>query len=80
MNVTNGFQSTYEAGNSGDPDFGTLPTGEIYAFHPGGANIVLADGAVRLLAVGTNVSVVAALITRAGGETAAADQQSVYLP
>ena len=84
MNVTNGFPSAY----GGDTDvptglqtqatsFGQLPTGEIYAFHPGGANVVLADGSVRLIAVGTDISVVAALVTRPGGE---GTTQSVYLP
>ena len=85
VNVTNGFQSDYYQGNSGDTGkgptgvaFGTLPTGEIYAFHPGGANIVFADGSVRLLAVGTNISVVAALITRAGSDNA--NTETLYQP
>ena len=78
VNVTNGFASQYGAGATTDPTFGQLPTGEIYGFHPGGANIVLADGSVRLLGKDTTVSVAAARITCAGGEDFA--QQSVYLP
>ena len=42
--------------------------GEVYAFHPGGANAVFADGSVRFLRAGMDIRVLAALITRAGGE------------
>jgi prepilin-type N-terminal cleavage/methylation domain-containing protein/prepilin-type processing-associated H-X9-DG protein len=41
---------------------------EVYSFHPGGANAVFADGHVRFLKAGMNIRVLAALITRAGGE------------
>ncbi len=41
---------------------------EIYAFHPGGANILLGDGSVRLLKAQADVNVVIPLITRASGE------------
>jgi prepilin-type processing-associated H-X9-DG protein/prepilin-type N-terminal cleavage/methylation domain-containing protein len=42
--------------------------GELYSFHPGGANVVFADGSVRFLQAGISLRVLAALITRAGGE------------
>jgi prepilin-type N-terminal cleavage/methylation domain-containing protein/prepilin-type processing-associated H-X9-DG protein len=42
--------------------------GEIYAFHPAGANVLMADGSVHTLHVNVSLQVVAALITRAGGE------------
>lgn len=43
---------------------------EVYSFHPGGAQVVMADGSVHLsLKAGTNLSLLRALITRAGGET-----------
>jgi prepilin-type processing-associated H-X9-DG protein len=45
----------------------------IYAFHPGGANAVFADGSVRFLRQSASATVVAALITRAGGEVVNAD-------
>jgi prepilin-type N-terminal cleavage/methylation domain-containing protein/prepilin-type processing-associated H-X9-DG protein len=45
----------------------------IYSFHPGGANIVFADGSVRLIRGSATADVVAALITRAGGEALPAD-------
>jgi prepilin-type processing-associated H-X9-DG protein len=44
---------------------------EMYAFHTGGANICFGDGGVRYLSTSVNIRVVAALITRAGGEAGA---------
>jgi prepilin-type N-terminal cleavage/methylation domain-containing protein/prepilin-type processing-associated H-X9-DG protein len=41
---------------------------EVYAFHPGGANAVFADGHVRFLRANLNIRVFARLVTRAGGE------------
>ena len=41
---------------------------EIYSFHSGGANFVFGDGSVRFLKQSIQVGVMAALITRAGGE------------
>ncbi|WP_254513950.1 DUF1559 domain-containing protein [Anatilimnocola floriformis] len=41
---------------------------EIYAFHPGGAHALMGDASVRLLAKGTDIRLVARLITMAGGE------------
>lgn len=40
----------------------------LYAFHGGGANVLFADGSVRLLQRNTDIRVLAGLITRAGGE------------
>jgi prepilin-type N-terminal cleavage/methylation domain-containing protein/prepilin-type processing-associated H-X9-DG protein len=45
----------------------------IYSFHTGGANAVFADGSVRFLREGTAAAVVAALVTRAGGEVVPGD-------
>jgi prepilin-type N-terminal cleavage/methylation domain-containing protein/prepilin-type processing-associated H-X9-DG protein len=42
--------------------------GEIYAFHPAGANVLMADGSVRTLHTSISLQIVAGLITRAGGE------------
>jgi prepilin-type N-terminal cleavage/methylation domain-containing protein/prepilin-type processing-associated H-X9-DG protein len=42
--------------------------GEIYAFHTGGANILLADGSVQFLKENVAPGVLAALISRQGGE------------
>ena len=41
---------------------------EVYSFHVGGANAVFADGHLRFLKNGTNLRVLAALVTRAGME------------
>src|SRR5262249_38269040 len=41
---------------------------EIYAFHPAGANVVFADGSVPFLSSNLDLCVLAALVTRAGGE------------
>jgi prepilin-type processing-associated H-X9-DG protein len=41
---------------------------QVYSFHPGGANAVFADGSVRFLKAGMSIRVLAALVTRAGGE------------
>ena len=41
---------------------------EVYSFHRGGANAVFADGSVQFLTEGMSIHVLAALITRAGGE------------
>jgi prepilin-type N-terminal cleavage/methylation domain-containing protein/prepilin-type processing-associated H-X9-DG protein len=41
---------------------------EVYSFHPGGANVVFADGSVRFLSADLSIRVFARLVTRAGGE------------
>ena len=41
---------------------------EVYSFHARGANAVFADGTVRFLSSDMSIQVLAALITRAGGE------------
>ena len=45
----------------------------VYAFHPGGANVVMADGSTRFLKETISIDVFAALMTRAGGEIISAD-------
>ena len=42
--------------------------GEMYSFHTSGANVVYGDGSVRFLRQNVAIGVMAALITRAGGE------------
>jgi prepilin-type N-terminal cleavage/methylation domain-containing protein len=41
---------------------------EVYSFHPGGANIVCADGSVHFLRQNTSIRILARLVTRKGGE------------
>jgi prepilin-type processing-associated H-X9-DG protein len=47
---------------------------EIYSFHPGGANALFVDGSVHFIKDVASVPLVAALVTRAGGEILSADQ------
>jgi len=46
---------------------------EIYSFHPGGANLVMMDGAVRLVSQSIDILVVQALLTKGGGEAITPD-------
>ncbi len=46
---------------------------EVYSFHPGGANVVFADGLVRFLHASIDIRVFARLVTRAGGELSGND-------
>ena len=46
---------------------------EIYAFHPSGANVVLADGSVRHVQANLDLNVAVALLTRERGETTPSD-------
>jgi len=45
----------------------------VYAFHTGGASVGMADGSVRFLRQSATADLVAAMITRAGGEALAVD-------
>jgi prepilin-type N-terminal cleavage/methylation domain-containing protein len=64
---------------AGYPPGGTAPPGpcvvncnnfsQLYSFHPGGALVVRGDGSVTMVRDGTTAQVVAAMVTRAGGET-----------
>ncbi len=47
---------------------------EIYSFHPGGANMLFADGSVHFFKESMSPLVVVYMITRAGGEIVSADQ------
>ena len=69
INVTNGqLLNGYP-----DPYYGTDGTGQIYAFHTGGANTLRADGSVTFLRSSTDIRILAALVSRNGGETYQAD-------
>jgi prepilin-type N-terminal cleavage/methylation domain-containing protein/prepilin-type processing-associated H-X9-DG protein len=54
--------------NLGNCAMNCTNNGEVYSFHTGGANAVFVDGHVRFLREGMDIRVLAALITRAGGE------------
>jgi prepilin-type N-terminal cleavage/methylation domain-containing protein/prepilin-type processing-associated H-X9-DG protein len=65
VNCTNGKDI---GNNYPDPVYGSNGTGETYAFHSGGANVLLGDGSVLFVRADVNIVVFAALVTRAGGE------------
>ncbi|WP_337177634.1 DUF1559 domain-containing protein [Paludisphaera sp.] len=46
----------------------------VYAFHPGGANVAMADGSTRFIRETVSIETFAALLTRAGGEVISADE------
>ena len=48
-------------------------TDEMYALHPGGANVLLGDGSVRFIKQSINLLTWQALCSRAGGEVVSAD-------
>jgi prepilin-type N-terminal cleavage/methylation domain-containing protein/prepilin-type processing-associated H-X9-DG protein len=61
---------------TGTTNFGTGPCaincnnlqGDIYSFHTGGANVGFADGSVRFVQNSVSITVLAALVTKSGGE------------
>jgi prepilin-type N-terminal cleavage/methylation domain-containing protein/prepilin-type processing-associated H-X9-DG protein len=64
LNCANGeVEATYP-----DPYFGVNGNGDIYAFHTGGANFLFGDGSVHFIGQGTDIRVLARLVTRSGGE------------
>jgi prepilin-type processing-associated H-X9-DG protein len=64
INCTNGTDgSTYP-----DPYFGVQGTGDIYAFHAGGANFLFADGSVHFVNQTVDIRILARLVTRNQGE------------
>ena len=64
MNVTNGLLLN----GYPDPRFGTDGTGQVYAFHTGGANALLGDGSVRFVKASIQPATLQALVTRGAGE------------
>jgi prepilin-type processing-associated H-X9-DG protein len=64
INVTNGLPLN----GYPDPRFGTDGTGQIYAFHSGGANALLGDGSVRFIKASIQAATLEALVTRNAGE------------
>ena len=52
---------------------GAGPNDEIYAFHPGGADVLFGDGSVKFLKATLNIVVQRSLITLNGSEVISAD-------
>ena len=63
----NNFQNVVASGNN------CAANDEIFAFHPGGANVLMGDGSVKFLKATTNVLVLRQLVTLNGGEVVSAD-------
>ncbi len=68
-----GDSSTAFAVSFGDCAVNCSTDNEIYAFHPGGANVSMGDGSVRFLRDSVPIRVLAALVSRAGGEVTPGD-------
>jgi prepilin-type N-terminal cleavage/methylation domain-containing protein/prepilin-type processing-associated H-X9-DG protein len=66
VNATNG--ESVETGTYKGATYGTEGTSEAYAFHPGGAQVVFGDGAVKLISKDVTIRVFTSLVTRAGQE------------
>jgi prepilin-type N-terminal cleavage/methylation domain-containing protein/prepilin-type processing-associated H-X9-DG protein len=66
INVTNGEP----LGTYPHPFYNVDGTGQIYGFHTGGVNALFCDGSVRFLRASTTIRVLAALVSRNGGEVA----------
>lgn len=77
VNVTNG--ESVETASYGGAVYGTEGTGEPYSFHSAGANHVFGDGSVRLLSSDVTIRIYAALVTRAGGESANVDLSLIHI-
>ena len=68
LNRTNGHDHGSESyGSSGYPTYGTEGSSQPYSFHPGGLQVVLGDGAVRMIDENAAIEVFSALITRNAG-------------
>ena len=72
INATNGESVETAAFQTGY--YGTDGGGEVYGFHPGGANIAFGDASVKMLSSDISIRLFSSLVTRAGGEVIAGDK------
>lgn len=70
LNRTNGYDHGTEAySTTGYPTpYGTEGSSQPFSFHSGGVNALFGDGRVKLISEDVNIAVVAALVTRNGGQ------------
>jgi prepilin-type N-terminal cleavage/methylation domain-containing protein len=81
INRTNGLDVGEESyGATGYPSVGTEGSSQPYAFHNGGLNVVLGDGAVKFIDESINIGIIAALITRNGAGGTDTDGDGVIEP
>ncbi|HZU37089.1 MAG TPA: DUF1559 domain-containing protein [Gemmataceae bacterium] len=66
--------AVYPTGIPAGGALGTDGSGQIFGFHGSGANTLFADGSVHLIDQDISPGVLAALVTRANGDTAQGDQ------
>lgn len=66
LNCTNG--ENVVPGGFPNSFYDTEGTGEVYSFHPGGANILFGDGSVKFIEDEINIREFAKMVTRAGNE------------
>jgi prepilin-type N-terminal cleavage/methylation domain-containing protein/prepilin-type processing-associated H-X9-DG protein len=71
--VVSGFDTQYPLSPTGACGVNCTNRDEVYAFHQAGANVLFADGSVRILRAKLDVNVLAALTTRSGGEAVTPD-------
>jgi prepilin-type N-terminal cleavage/methylation domain-containing protein/prepilin-type processing-associated H-X9-DG protein len=72
VNATNG--ESIETAAFGTGYYGTDGAGEVYAFHPGGANVAFGDASVKLINSNITIRLFSSLVTRAGGESIVGDK------
>jgi prepilin-type N-terminal cleavage/methylation domain-containing protein/prepilin-type processing-associated H-X9-DG protein len=72
VNATNG--ESIESAPFPSGYYGTDGGGEVYAFHPAGANVAFGDGSVKLINSNITIRLFSSLVTRAGGETITGDK------
>ena len=70
LNRTNGYDHATEtySGTGFPAPYGTEGSSQPYSFHNGGVNALFGDGRVKLINEDTPISIVAALVTRNGGQ------------
>ncbi|MEX0669280.1 MAG: DUF1559 domain-containing protein [Pirellulales bacterium] len=72
INATNG--ESVETAPFPTGYYGTDGGGEVYAFHPAGANVAFGDASVKLLTSDISIRLFSSLVTRAGAEVIAGDK------
>jgi prepilin-type N-terminal cleavage/methylation domain-containing protein/prepilin-type processing-associated H-X9-DG protein len=69
--ILGGYTPGDTASTTGPCAVNCINNKEVYAFHTGGANVVMGDGSVRFLRESTSIDLLYALLTRSRGETIA---------
>ncbi len=80
LNRTNGYDHATEtySGTGFPAPYGTEGSSQPYSFHTGGVNALFGDGRVKLINEETPIGIVAALVTRNGGQNEAKTPEGSY--